>query len=98
MITLTETILPPSTLPCISGIIDHIEVITNIVNLKKMMNITTDSAGKKCSQIIILDLEFIDFFVYDTKPKKIEIGLQHTSWPLSLLNIVDTLIYTAIVI
>lgn len=57
VITPTEITPLPSAPGYINGIMDLRGVITTIVDLKKMMNITTDSAGKKRARIIILDPE-----------------------------------------
>lgn len=57
VITPTEITPLPNAPPYITGIMDLRGVITTIVDLKKMMNITTDSAGKKKARIIILDQE-----------------------------------------
>lgn len=55
VITPTEITPLPSAPAYITGIMDLRGVITTIVDLKRMMNITTDSAGKKRARIIILD-------------------------------------------
>lgn len=50
------TPLPDST-PYINGVMDLRGQITTIIDLKKMMKITTESRGKQRSRIIILDTE-----------------------------------------
>lgn len=55
VITPTEITPLPSAQAYITGIMDLRGVITTIVDLKKMMQITTDSIGKKRARIIILD-------------------------------------------
>ena len=57
VITPSEITPLPSAPAYITGIMDLRGVITTIVDLKKMMNITTNSAGKKKARIIILDQE-----------------------------------------
>lgn len=55
VITPTEITPLPSAPAYITGIMDLRGVITTIVDLKRMMNITTESTGKKGARIIILD-------------------------------------------
>lgn len=57
VITPAEITPLPSAPPYITGIMDLRGQITTIIDLKKMMNITSDSRGKKRSRIIILDRE-----------------------------------------
>ncbi len=55
VITPTEITPLPNAPAYITGIMDLRGMITTIVDLKQMMNITTSSDGKKRSRIIILD-------------------------------------------
>lgn len=57
VITPSEITPIPSSPPYITGIMDLRGVITTVVDLKKMMQITTESSGKKRARIIILDRE-----------------------------------------
>lgn len=45
----------PNTPPFITGMIDLRGVITTIIDLRTLMHITRESAGKKMSRIIVLD-------------------------------------------
>lgn len=57
VITPAEITPLPSAPPYVTGIMDLRGQITTIIDLKKMMHITSDSKGKKRSRIIILDQE-----------------------------------------
>ena len=55
VINYTEITPLPNTPSYIKGIIDLRGVITTIIDLKEMMNITRETTGKKKSRIIVLD-------------------------------------------